>query len=316
RVHPAFTPRLVRSVRGAPRSRPRARVPRARLDPGPLRAGRRHRLDGPDPEHVRPGRPSPERRLPAAGLRPSPPLPRRLPVARHARLARLDLPRHAARAGRGRADRRRRAVLHRRHAGRRADRAPGRGRVGRRVGALRRAGRRPLGRCPPPGDREPRGAFEGYFAPVFHDGPFVGASRADLEAHDPTLLVRREASSLRRAGERFYVSVARNHGQVLGAWSLAFARELRALRLPYELWRSPRSELDRFWRATLPSALRYAADGFADDAVATTTPAARTSVSSGMLATSRSTACSGSSGTCTKPPRACGRSCASTRIST
>jgi len=160
------------------------------------------------------------------------------------------------------------------------------------------------------------GAFEGYFAPVFHDGPFVGASRADLEAHDPTLLVRREASSLRRAGERFYVSVARNHGQVLGAWSLAFARELRALRLPYELWRSPRSELDRFWRATLPSALRYAADGFADDAVATTTPAARTSVSSGMLATSRSTACSGSSGTCTKPPRACGRSCASTRIST
>ena len=42
------------------------------------------------------------------------------------------------------------------------------------------------------------GSWEGYFAPVFDDGPFVDASAAVLRAHDPALLVRRDAASLRR----------------------------------------------------------------------------------------------------------------------
>lgn len=106
------------------------------------------------------------------------------------------------------------------------------------------------------------GSFDGYFAPVFRDGPFVGASAADLLAHDPTVLVRRDAISLRRADVRFYVSVGGNHGAVLARWSVAFAGELRALRLPHELWRLPRRDTGHFWRATFPSALAYAAAAF------------------------------------------------------
>lgn len=107
------------------------------------------------------------------------------------------------------------------------------------------------------------GSYEGYFSPVFRDGPFVDASAADLRAHDPVLLVERDAAALRRIGERFYVSVGGNHGAVLARWSLAFAQELHTLRLPHELWRLPPSEHGHFWRATFPSALAYAAAGFA-----------------------------------------------------
>jgi enterochelin esterase-like enzyme len=106
------------------------------------------------------------------------------------------------------------------------------------------------------------GSWEGYFAPVFDDGPFVGAGKADLEAHDPTLLVRAEARALRRDGVRFYVSAGGNHGNILSRWSVGFADELRGLGLPYELWRLPASERGHFWRATLPSALLYATSGF------------------------------------------------------
>ena len=49
---------------------------------------------------------------------------------------------------------------------------------------------------------------------------------------------------------------------------------------------------------------------------ATITRAARMSVSSAMVGTLFSSACSGRSGTCTNPPLACGRSASSTRIST
>jgi enterochelin esterase-like enzyme len=106
------------------------------------------------------------------------------------------------------------------------------------------------------------GSWEGYFAPVFRDGPFVHATRAQLEAHDPTLLVRREAALLRRDDVRFYVSVGGNHADVLRVWSLEFARELRALDLQHELWLLPRADRGHFWRATVPSALTYAADAF------------------------------------------------------
>jgi enterochelin esterase-like enzyme len=106
------------------------------------------------------------------------------------------------------------------------------------------------------------GSWEGYFAPIFDDGPFVGASRTDLLAHDPTVLVRRDAAELRRRGVRFYVSAGGNHGRILRTMTLDFARELRTLRLPHELWLLPRAERGHFWRATLPSALAYADAGF------------------------------------------------------
>jgi S-formylglutathione hydrolase FrmB len=107
------------------------------------------------------------------------------------------------------------------------------------------------------------GSWEGYFAPEFRDGPFVHASSADLDAHDPVLLVRRLAHVLRDGGVRFYISVGGNHGPVLRRWSLSFAAELSALHLPHELWLLPPAERGHFWGATLPSALLYAGAGFA-----------------------------------------------------
>ncbi|HYA09653.1 MAG TPA: alpha/beta hydrolase-fold protein [Gaiellaceae bacterium] len=102
------------------------------------------------------------------------------------------------------------------------------------------------------------GSWEGYFAPVFRDGPFRHAGAGVLRAHDPALLVRRDAASLRRSGVRFYVSVGGNHGDVLRSWSIAFARELTRLRLLHELWTLPPIDRGHFWGATLPSALLYA----------------------------------------------------------
>ena len=106
------------------------------------------------------------------------------------------------------------------------------------------------------------GSWAGYFAPVFHDGPFAHADKADLDAHTPTLLVRREAAELRRDRTRFYISVGGNHGAVLTRWSVSFAQELRGLGLPFRLWRLPAVDRGHFWRATLPSALLYAGAGF------------------------------------------------------
>jgi enterochelin esterase-like enzyme len=106
------------------------------------------------------------------------------------------------------------------------------------------------------------GSFDGYFASVFRDGPFAHATRADLLAHDPTLLVQRDASALRASGLRFYVSAGGNHGAVLARWTVNFARELRMLRLPHELWRLPQRDAGHFWRATFPSALSYADAAF------------------------------------------------------
>ena len=123
------------------------------------------------------------------------------------------------------------------------------------------------------GLRHPRlfgtpGAWEGYFAPVFRDGPFVRATPAELDAHDPVLLARRDAALLRRSGMRFYLSTGGDHAGVLARWTTSFAAGLQALRLAHELWLAPRSEGKTFWQATLPSALRYAAAGFATAASA------------------------------------------------
>jgi hypothetical protein len=101
------------------------------------------------------------------------------------------------------------------------------------------------------------GSWDGYFAPM-RDGVLAHATAAQLRAHDPSLLVEREAPLLRRERMRFYISAGGNHGDILTAWSTAFARELTRLRLTHELWRLPPSERGHFWSATVPSALRYA----------------------------------------------------------
>ncbi len=105
------------------------------------------------------------------------------------------------------------------------------------------------------------GSWEGYFAP-FRDGPFVHASAAELAAHTPALLVRREAPLLRRHDIRFYVSAGGNHGEIRRSWSVAFAQELARFRLAHELWLMPSSEKGHFWRATVPTALQFAANAF------------------------------------------------------
>ncbi len=107
------------------------------------------------------------------------------------------------------------------------------------------------------------GGWEGYYAPVFRDGPFVHASAADLAAHSPQILVRREVAQLRRDGVRFYVAVGGDHGKVLRRYSLEFGQELGALGLRHELWQATGYARTHFLRSTLPGALAYAAAGFA-----------------------------------------------------
>jgi hypothetical protein len=114
------------------------------------------------------------------------------------------------------------------------------------------------------------GSFEGYFAPVFRDGPFAGATHADLLAHNPSALLLRDAAALQRSAVRFYISASGDHGHIRQSWSVAFARELGSLRLPHELWLLPVAERKHFWRATLPSALSYANAGFAARSPAST----------------------------------------------
>jgi enterochelin esterase-like enzyme len=105
-------------------------------------------------------------------------------------------------------------------------------------------------------------AWEGYFAPVFRDGPFAHATKAFLAENDPTLLVRERAPLLRALGTRLYVSVGGNHGHVLRRWSFEFDALLGRLGLTHRLWVLPPNESGHFWRATLPSALTFATAGF------------------------------------------------------
>jgi enterochelin esterase-like enzyme len=110
-------------------------------------------------------------------------------------------------------------------------------------------------------------SWEGYFAPVFRDGPFVTATKTLLEANNPTLLVQRDVMQLRHDQIRFYVSVGGNHAAVRRVWSLEFASLLTRLRLPHTLWQLPPSERGHFWQATLPSALEFASAAVVQPAV-------------------------------------------------
>ena len=99
-------------------------------------------------------------------------------------------------------------------------------------------------------------SWEGYFHP-FRDGPFKNASRATLAAHDPVLLARKEAATIRSRGLRFFLSTGGSHGSVKRRWTFEFDRELRALGIADRMWAQPPG-VGGFGRNQLPAALQYA----------------------------------------------------------
>jgi len=103
-------------------------------------------------------------------------------------------------------------------------------------------------------------SWSGYYRP-YRDGPLRDASRAQLAAHDPTLLAEREAPLLRSLGTRFFVSCGSTHDLANAVFALAFAAHLRALHLPFDLWLQPGGHDGRFWHEQLPEALRYGLAG-------------------------------------------------------
>jgi len=99
-------------------------------------------------------------------------------------------------------------------------------------------------------------SWSGYFTPL-RDGPFEHVSAATLAANNPSVLARSEASTLRRAGTRFFVSTGPYHSHwIPRGTTQAFARELRGLGLPTELRVYP----DRVgeWREQLDAGLTWA----------------------------------------------------------
>jgi enterochelin esterase-like enzyme len=103
-------------------------------------------------------------------------------------------------------------------------------------------------------------SWSGYFDPP-HDGPFRHASAATLRSNDPTLLAPREAAALRGNHLRVYLSVGSTYDRWTEARTLAFAAELRALRISLRLWLAPGGHDGKFWRRQLPAALAYAFAG-------------------------------------------------------
>jgi hypothetical protein len=101
-------------------------------------------------------------------------------------------------------------------------------------------------------------SWAGYFQP-FRDGPFLHASRAVLDAHDPTLLVQREATQLRRRHMRFFLSTGRSgHGAVAARWTFEFADLLSRQHLSHRLWILPARYRGHLYRTQLPAAIDYA----------------------------------------------------------
>jgi enterochelin esterase-like enzyme len=101
-------------------------------------------------------------------------------------------------------------------------------------------------------------SWAGYFHP-FHDGPFLHASRTVLDAHDPTLLVHREAAQLRQRNMRFFLSTGRSgHGAVAARWTFEFADLLTRLHLSHRLWVLPARYRGHLYRTQLPAAIDYA----------------------------------------------------------
>jgi S-formylglutathione hydrolase FrmB len=98
-------------------------------------------------------------------------------------------------------------------------------------------------------------SWGGYFTP-HRDGPLAEAGPAELAAHDPRLLVRKETALLRRRHVRFYLSSGPGHGNVQPSETVSFARELAGLRLPVrlQLLKDGRGQ----WERQLDEGLRWA----------------------------------------------------------
>jgi enterochelin esterase-like enzyme len=90
-----------------------------------------------------------------------------------------------------------------------------------------------------------------------HDGSLRHAPAAQLAAHDPTLLVERDAVLLRRLGTRFFVSCG-THDPGNLVLASDFAQLLSSLRLSHRTFFATGGHDGRFWQAQLPAALRYA----------------------------------------------------------
>jgi enterochelin esterase-like enzyme len=100
-------------------------------------------------------------------------------------------------------------------------------------------------------------SWSGYFEPI-RDGSLAHASRAELAAHDPSLLVGVESLQLRRLGMRFNLSAGTTHDRRSSAAAVRFARELASLGLTYRLLLRPGGHDGKFWRRQLPAALQFA----------------------------------------------------------
>ena len=100
-------------------------------------------------------------------------------------------------------------------------------------------------------------SWSGYFHPL-RAGALVHADRAERQAHDPSLLVRRESPLLHQLGTRFFLCSGTTHDRATAAGTKAFSEELRALHLPHRLWLGPGGHDGSLWRAQLPAALAYA----------------------------------------------------------
>jgi hypothetical protein len=100
-------------------------------------------------------------------------------------------------------------------------------------------------------------SWSGYFRP-FEDGPLAHASKSELAGHDPSRLVRLEASRLRRLGTRFELSSGIRHGPITPMLTRTFAGELRSLRLRFALWIVPPGKRGPDYGDQLQHGLRYA----------------------------------------------------------
>jgi enterochelin esterase-like enzyme len=103
-------------------------------------------------------------------------------------------------------------------------------------------------------------SWSGYFtAPG--DGSLANASPSVQAAHDPSLLVRREAKLLRSLGTRFFLSSGTTHDRAGARAAQVFASELATLGLAHRLWLAPGAHDGKLWRTQFPAALRYALTG-------------------------------------------------------
>jgi S-formylglutathione hydrolase FrmB len=99
-------------------------------------------------------------------------------------------------------------------------------------------------------------SWSGYFTPL-PDAPFKGADAATLAAHDPTLIVTKEAATLRRLATRFFVSTGPYHSHLIKRGSSqAFVGELRTLRVPvvFRIYPAVAGE----WRNQLDAGITWA----------------------------------------------------------